>query len=156
MIEYRLSARLPIPIATSSLLQLNSILPLLSPQKSVGILTFNPKKLGNQHLAQVGLSPDQIRRTHIKGPPASGYLRRLVEENSPYSHADIEAELVGSVAELIKEYPDIGAILLECTQMPPFAEAIQRAVRLPVYDVYTLGCWFYSGLARKTPAVWGK
>lgn len=155
MAQPQLAARLPIPIATSSLLQLNSILPFLSPDKTVGILTYDSARLGNTHLAHVGLSPDQVRRTHIKGPPASGHLRRLIEKSSPYSYAAIEAELVGTATELTQEYPDIGAILLECTQMPPFATAIQRAVQLPVYDVYTMGCWFYSGLARKRPVTWG-
>ena len=30
--------------------------------------------------------------------------------------------------------------------LPPFADGVSRAFGLPVYDVITLGRWFYSGL----------
>ncbi|KAL2815805.1 hypothetical protein BDW59DRAFT_166620 [Aspergillus cavernicola] len=156
MAQPELSARLPTPIATSALLQLRSILPLLPSQKTVGILTYDDARLRDSHLANVGLSPDDIRRTDIKGAPPTGHLRRVIQDGAPYVHTDIERELVHTVKEMVAENPDIGAILLECTQMPPFAEAIQQAVQLPVYDVYTMACWFYSGLVRKTPAAWGR
>ena len=155
MVNDRLSTRLPIPIATSALLQLHSILPLLPAKKSVGILTFDGTQLGDKHLTQIGLSQEAIRRTIIKGPPSSGHLHRLIKQNAPYSHSDIENELVQTARQLLKERPDVGAILLECTQMPPFADAIQRALQLPIYDVYTMGCWFYSGLVRERPHCWG-
>jgi hypothetical protein len=50
---------------------------------------------------------------------------------------------------MVENHGGVGAVVLECTQMPPFAEAIQKVVGLPVYDVYTMGMWFYSGLASR-------
>jgi hypothetical protein len=34
--------------------------------------------------------------------------------------------------------PDIGALVLECTNMPPYADAVRRATGLPVHDLTTL------------------
>jgi len=67
----------------------------------------------------------------------------------------LEAELVAESKALMAEHPDVGVLVLECTQMPPFAEAIQAAIGIPVYDVYTMAMWFYSGLVRRRPSTWG-
>ncbi len=50
----------------------------------------------------------------------------------------VEAEVVQAAKSLVSENPDVGAILLECTDLPPYAAAIQEAIGLSVYDVSTL------------------
>jgi hypothetical protein len=50
---------------------------------------------------------------------------------------------------MLKENPDIGAILLECTELSPHAVAVQDAVRMPVWDYTTLTKWIYSGTVRR-------
>ena len=47
-------------------------------------------------------------------------------------------DLVERAQELVSENENIGAILLECSDMPPYASAIQAAVGLPVFDFITL------------------
>ena len=51
--------------------------------------------------------------------------------------------------QLVAEHPDVGAILLECSDMPPFAAAIQRAVGLPVFDFITMINWIYHGVVQR-------
>lgn len=153
---HRLAERLPIPIATSALIQVPSILALLPPQKIVGILTFDGSKLGPTHLEQLGVPSSLHHRVHIAGPPAGGCLQRLVKEDAPYDFQSIQNELNETARAMLEAHPEIGAIVLECTQMPPFAEAIQQAVgsHVAVYDVYSMAMWFYSGLAKRTPGEW--
>lgn len=50
----------------------------------------------------------------------------------------VREEMVQAAKEMVAENPDIGAILLECSDMPPYAAAIQNAVNLPVYDFTTM------------------
>ncbi|KAK1534862.1 uncharacterized protein CCOS01_03614 [Colletotrichum costaricense] len=153
--QSELTARLPIPIATSSLAQLPSILPLLPPDKSVGVLTYDESRLGSQHLASF-VPAQALSKIVIRGVPPDGHLRGTIGRGAPYVHADIEAELVGVAKSFVASRPDIRILVLECTNMPPFSEAIFRALdgKIPVYDVYTMGQWFYSGLARPTPVYW--
>jgi hypothetical protein len=158
MVASRLAARLPIPIATSALMQIPSIMSTLPPTKAVAILTYDAARLGPLHLQQLGVNIEATDRFLIRGVPEEGHLQSMIAGRVPYSYVDIEAELVQLATDTVKERGHVGAIVLECTQMPPFAEAVQHAVgpSVPVYDVYTLGCWFYSGLARRRPAAWGK
>jgi Asp/Glu/hydantoin racemase len=47
---------------------------------------------------------------------------------------------------LVTRHPDVGAIVLECTNMPPYAAALRDALGLPVYDIYSMISWFHAGL----------
>ena len=53
---------------------------------------------------------------------------------------------------LVAKEPSLGAIVLECTNMPPYAAALQAEIGLPVYDIYSMISWFHAGLRpRKWP-----
>ncbi|KAH8177911.1 hypothetical protein LIA77_02993 [Sarocladium implicatum] len=148
----RLSARLSIPIMTSALLQVPSLLALLPATRSVGILTFDDTRLGDAHLQKLGISPS---RCHVRGAPPDGCLQGHIRRGQLYDHDTIAEELVNVARKLKRDQPDVALVCLECTNMPPFAEAIQKAIGLPVYDIHTVGCWFYNGLRSVRPARWG-
>ncbi|KAL4871460.1 hypothetical protein BDV12DRAFT_194519 [Aspergillus spectabilis] len=150
-----LAESLPIPIATSSLLQIPSILSFLPPSLKIGILTYNAAELGPAHFNNLGIPPSSAARCIIKGAKPNGSLQSLVRGKIPYSHDDIDAEMISAASELVCGNEGIGAIVLECTQMPVYAEAVQREVGLPVYDAFTMASWFYSGLVRRRPVWWG-
>jgi Asp/Glu/hydantoin racemase len=62
---------------------------------------------------------------------------------------DIEAsrlDLLDAGNSLLTQHEDIGAIVLECTNMVPYAADLRRKFGLPVYSIYTLLTWFQSGL----------
>ena len=49
--------------------------------------------------------------------------------------------------------PDLGAFVLECTDLPPFAEAIRQTTGRPVFDFVTLLGWIHSALASPSPSI---
>lgn len=55
------------------------------------------------------------------------------------------AEVVGAAQELVKNHPNVRAIVLECTNMPPFTRAVEKATGRKVWDILTLGRWLYNG-----------
>ena len=152
MAQPELAKRLPVAVSTSALVQIPSIQSFMSPEKSVGVLTYDDTKLGQLHLTRLGIR--DLDRVHILGAPENGEWRRMIRDGAPYSHERIEQELVQCAHELLKRHSDVGAIVLECTQMPPFAEAIGKATGLPVYDAYSMATWFYSGLVKRSPVAW--
>lgn len=129
---------------------------ILPPSQALGVLTYDSRRLQRAHIESAGVHASLIDRVHIAGAPAGGHLHRLVQQNAEYDHEQIEAELVATVQHLLREQPKISALVLECTQMPPFAEAIQRGAgkALHVYDVYSMVTWFYGGLVKRVPPSW--
>ena len=57
-----------------------------------------------------------------------------------------EQDVVEAALRLVAGHPEVGAIVLECTNMPPYAAAVQAATGLPVYDIYSMITWFHAGL----------
>lgn len=135
------------PVAASSLLQIPLIRTTLRYRQGIGILTFDRLRLNHRHLAAVGIT--DISGLYISGPPPEGRMKGCLRDGLPYNVDALTEELIKVAMDLVSDHSDIGAILLECTQFPPFADAIQRVTGLPVYDVTTLANWFYAGLVRK-------
>jgi Asp/Glu/hydantoin racemase len=54
------------------------------------------------------------------------------------------------IARAIQENNDVGAIVLECTDLSPFAEAVQRETELPVFDIVILANMIYCAITRKS------
>jgi Asp/Glu/hydantoin racemase len=53
---------------------------------------------------------------------------------------------VDAALALKSDNPDLGAIVLECTNMCPYAADIQHATGLPVFSIVTFVSWFQAGL----------
>jgi len=111
-----------VPVVTSSLLLVPLVYRMLAENKRVGILTSGDR-LAERHFNAVGWSSKDI-------PVA---LKRFKVEWDLIPTKD----LVKLAKELIQENPDIGAIVLECSVIPPHARAIQKATGLPVFDITT-------------------
>jgi hypothetical protein len=60
--------------------------------------------------------------------------------------AAAEADMLVAGEKLVSQHPDVGAVVLECTNMPPFTRSLSEHIRLPVYDIYSFVCWFHAGL----------
>jgi Asp/Glu/hydantoin racemase len=66
--------------------------------------------------------------------------------------SDVEkskAELVKIATKLVSDNPDVGAVVLECTNMTPYAAEIQHGIGLPVFDIYTLVQMVHQALVRQ-------
>ncbi len=61
----------------------------------------------------------------------------------------IEKEVTGVAARMKDENPDLGAVLLECSDLPPYAAAVQEVVDLPVFDFITMIDHVHSAIRRK-------
>jgi hypothetical protein len=133
--QQMLAERLPVPVATSALLLIPSLMRLLPAGKRLGVLTFSARDLTPAHLAAAGASPD----TPIEGVAEGGVFQGAIYERPvDDSVAAREAEVVAAARRLIARHADIGAILFECTNFPPHRVAVGAATGLPVYDVWTL------------------
>ncbi len=133
--QTELAARLSVPVATSSLLLIPSLMRLLPPGRRLGVLTFSARDLTPAHFAAAGAPAD----TPVEGVAQGGVFQRAIyEQPCEDSVGAREAEVVAAARRLIERHPDIGAILFECTNFPPHRAAVAAATGLPVYDIFTL------------------
>ncbi|MHA1554660.1 MAG: aspartate/glutamate racemase family protein, partial [Alphaproteobacteria bacterium] len=55
-------------------------------------------------------------------------------------------DLRDAAADLVARHTDLGAIVLECTNMVPYAADLRRLTGLPVFSIHSFVSWFQSGL----------
>lgn len=139
------AAMLDVPVFLSSLLQVQIIRQGLKPNRKVGVICAEANSLTPKLLNQCGV--DDLSGIVVAGAQDLPEFRKsIIELRGPFNSHKIEQELVEFAKQLISDNPDTGAILLECSDMPPYAWAIQNAVRLPVFDFTTLINWVYSAV----------
>ncbi|MGH1361200.1 MAG: aspartate/glutamate racemase family protein [Burkholderiaceae bacterium] len=141
--QAELAASVPVPVASSSLMQVPMINRLLPSHRRCGVLTISASSLSAEHLSSAGAPGD----TPIGSTESGREFTRVILDNEPELDValarqdNIEAALV-----LQEAAPELGAIVLECTNMSPYAADIAAATRLPVYSIETFIRWFQSGL----------
>jgi len=144
LFQQEIAGAVGVPVATSSLMQVPWVQATLPPGKRVGLVTVSGSTLTPAHLAGAGVPLD----TPVAGTEnGREFFRVLIKaEKDDMDIALAEQDVVGAGKDLVANNPDIGAIVLECTNMPPYAAALQAAVGIPVYDIYSMITWFHAGL----------
>jgi len=61
----------------------------------------------------------------------------------------VSAEVVDAGRHLVARDSSIKAMLLECSLLPPYAEAVQAAVRLPVFDYISMINFVFSAVVKR-------
>lgn len=138
---------LEVPVFTSSLMQVHLVSSMLGKNQKVGIVTANKKKLTKKHLEAVGIKDIPFC---IAGMEEQENFRDLIlKEGLTGDINKVEIEMVKVSKELLKQNPEVGAIVLECVNMPPFSAAIQKALNLPVFDIISLVNYVHDALIKK-------
>lgn len=148
LFQREVSAECRIPVFLSSLLQVPFILQILPKGRRVGVITADSRALTPGHFDSVGITP--------KMPLAVGgmedqteFREAVLQERGTLDSDLIRDEVVSVARKLIRDYPDIGAILMECSDLPPYASTVQAETQLPVFDFITMIHYVHSALARR-------
>ncbi len=145
--QKKAAAVFKVPTFMSSMLQVPMILQSLRPDQKLGVIAFSSSALTPVVFEQCGIeNPSRLVITDAKD--LSQFQRLLACEGS-FNCQIMERELVGRVKSFVAEHPEIGALLLQCSDMPPFAWAIQNEVSLPVFDIITLINWIHDAVVRR-------
>ena len=139
-----IAAHVGVPVATSSLMQVPWVQAMLPPDRRVGVLTVSAASLTPAHLEAAGVPAD----IPIAGTEnGREFFRVLIKaESRDMDIALVERDMLDAGRDLLARHPEVGAIVLECTNMPPYAAALREAFGLPVFDIYSMISWFHAGL----------
>jgi hypothetical protein len=144
LFQKEIAARVCVPVATSSLMQVPWVQAMLPPGKRVGLLTVSGSTLTPKHLESAGVPLD----TPMVGTEnGREFFRVLIKAEKDDMDVDLaEQDILEAGRALVAKHPEVGAIVLECTNMPPYAAALQRELGLPVYDIYSMISYFHAGI----------
>jgi aspartate/glutamate racemase len=146
--QNEMAAALDVPVFMSSLLLVPLIKRMLKPKEKVGVVTADAERLNPNLLGAVGISEDMnIVVADLKKSPH--FREAILEESGRLDAELLKKEAVQVVEEMVRQDPGVKAVLLECTDIPPFACAIQARIDLPVFDINSLVEFVAAGLTRR-------
>lgn len=123
-----MAAALDVPVVTSSLLQCAEL-------DAPGVLTFDAQSLTPALLARAGVPAG----TPVQGmPPGCEFHTRLMYNHDRLDLDEARRNVVDAARELVRNHPGVRSIVLECTNMPPYRDAIEAATGRQVRDIVTL------------------
>ena len=123
-----LQAALRVPVWTSSLLKLPEL-------DEPGVVTVDAASMSPLHLLAAGASI----ATPVEGLTPGCSLHRTLLDNLPtLDAAQAQADVLEAATRLLRRHPQIRHVLLECTNMPPYADAVAQATGRPVHHLLTL------------------
>ena len=133
LFQREMAAALTVPVWTSSLLLVADV--EAGTGRRVGVVTADAASLTAEHLAAVGASAE----TPIEGLAVDSRFRRtLLEDRAELDLDEAEQATVAAARRLVARRPEVAEIVLECTNMPPYADAVRAATGRPVHDITTL------------------
>lgn len=143
LFQRELADALSCPVATSSLMQVSLINATLPRSKHTGILTISASSLTPQHLEAASVPAN----TPIATTEGKREFTRAILDNECELNVDAaRQDNIDAALELQAQNPDLGAIVLECTNMIPYAADIRHATGLPTYSMLSFVSWFQSSL----------
>jgi hypothetical protein len=143
--QRELAAAVSVPVLTSALLQVPLAARLLRPDQKVAVLTEQPH-LTERHFQGVGWSAHDVPVVLESLPPDAVFPTVFIGNSLECDTDVLEQEMVELARRTVRDHPEVGALVLECTNFVPYSQAMRRATGLPVYDLYTLVMWATQGL----------
>ena len=143
--QEELANAVDVPVFTSSLLQVPLVRSMLGENQAIGVITAKKAALREEHLRAVGITKDILLR--IFGLEDCREWGKIF--HAPDDDVDlklIEGEVVGVALEAKRRHPEIGAFVLECTDLPPFAQTIREGTECPVFDIVTMTNYVYQAI----------
>ncbi len=145
--EY-LNAHLETPVFLSSLLQLPFIMQIIKPEEKIAVLSASGATLGPVIAKYFGQAC--LDRLVIKGMEEEPHFYdAIVEENGVLDDELMTKEIIHGVEECIDAVGQVGAVLLECSVMPPYGKAVSDRFNLPVFDFNTMIDYMHLSLEKK-------
>ncbi|WP_067563439.1 aspartate/glutamate racemase family protein [Nocardia acidivorans] len=135
--QQRLADAVRIPLYSSSLIQLPMVHRMVAADRTIGLLVADENALTRRHLEAIG---GESLPLCVAGMAAHPEFREVILEGRRNNlDADrLGREVLTEVGRLAAHNPDLGALIIECTDLVPYRHAIQRHLGVPVFDIVTL------------------
>ena len=150
LFQQRLEDELNIPVFLSSLSQLPFMGLITGSSRTLGVITANSRALTDDVFGWAGVPDHLMGLIRVKGlEDDSHFVSAVFDEEGTLDSDLVERAVVKRTLSLCEENPDLGAILLECSMLPPYGAAVQEATGLPVFDYVTMIDYVHSTVVKQ-------
>ncbi|WP_421868383.1 aspartate/glutamate racemase family protein [Motiliproteus sp.] len=146
--QQALADAVDIPVFMSSLIQVPLVSRMLKSDQKVGVVVANSEALSMDHLVGVGIADEPLVVAGMQHQPQFAEVI-LRGDSNDLDMLVFEQELTVVVAQMLRENPEVGAIVLECTDLSHFAPKLQQRFGLPVFDLTSLTRMVAAAVERK-------
>lgn len=140
-----------VPVFMSSLVQAPLVEVGLRPGQKIAVLAADGESVTPELLAHVNARPERLIVKDIGSLESFAPIRW---GKTTLDNGALIADLQQVAVSLVEKHPEIGAFLLECSDLPPYATDIQAATGLPVFDFITLIDWVHKSVAQRPYYGW--
>jgi Asp/Glu/hydantoin racemase len=130
-----LAKELSVPVFASTLMLLPLVHRMLGRGQKVGVITADSSSLTPGHFEGVGAADVPVAIEGLQNTTA--FADCFLRNGTSFDPEAVEKEVVDAARLLSRKNKDVGAIVFECANLAPYSEAVQREVRLPVFDIIT-------------------
>jgi len=147
LFQDELANAVTVPVFTSSLLMVPLVYRLLGSQQQVGLLTADASALTPRHLQAAGIDSIPLAIAGLQDQPE--FAHAILDNNTTIDPTKVTQEMIQVAQELITTHSKIGALVLECANMPPYTHALHSATGLPVFDLNNFITFIYHAVVVK-------
>ena len=133
LLQERLQAQANVPVVTSSLMLLPE---LLDRHPRVGVLTISAPDLDEAYLLAAGVPASRIADVVVEGVDPQGEFAQVILGDRPaLDFVQARRSVVEAARRLRDRDRALTDVVLECTNMPPYARAIAEATGLRCWSL---------------------
>jgi Asp/Glu/hydantoin racemase len=145
MFQREITESLSVPVFTSSLLQVPIIRAMIKRTQKVGIITADKPSLGKKHFHSVGIEDTNgLVIEGMENEPAWRKWSHFKTGDLASLRVEVEKAVVKVSTQMLQKNPEVAAIVFECTNLPPYANAVQQATGRPIFDIVTITKYVYT------------
>lgn len=131
--QRELAAAVRIPVLSSSLVLIPLIRAVIARERAIGILTGHSELLGRHHLKGAGAGENENLR--IQGMQDEPHFQKVVIRGEGEAQYNLMKQDVFNGVRKLMRGNDLGAVLLECSNLAVFGAEVAEEFRVPVFDI---------------------
>jgi len=147
LIQEAVAESVSIPVITSPLIMIPVIRQLIKPDQSIAVVTAAANLLSAEFFEAVGV--DREDRISLVGLDHSKAFNSICmgATGIELETDELRDDILAGIQNARNTDPSIGAILLECTSLPPYAADVHASTALPVFDFIACVEWLHRAVA---------
>ncbi|VXC27385.1 conserved hypothetical protein [Pseudomonas sp. 8Z] len=132
-IHDELERAIAVPFVSSALNMIPALVGQLGADTPLPVITYDGRVLSKRHFGRFWAD-----NVVIQGIENGQELYPVIKHDRPQLDAHLaEQDVLHSVAQVLEQHPGSQAIVFECTNLPPYRQAVEKRFGLPVYDIFS-------------------